>query len=100
MKAWMKRVLMIGLIIGMFVLLDVKCPILAVLKVPCPACGMTRAWMAVLSGDLKRAFELHPLFLLGPVIVYVSVMYDQWEGLMKDVLCIGLGILFLMVYLM
>ena len=35
------------------------------LGVPCPACGMTRAWAYALSGDLRQAFYFHPLFLLA-----------------------------------
>ncbi len=31
----------------------------------CPFCGMTRAHLALLKGDLKSAFEFHKLFFLG-----------------------------------
>lgn len=37
------------------------CPLLALTGIPCPFCGMTRATIALGSGDLGRAFQLHPL---------------------------------------
>lgn len=44
------------------------CFIKSVFGVPCPACGMSRAWMSVVRGDFAGAFILHPLFPL-PVII-------------------------------
>ena len=37
------------------------CLVAAVLHVPCPGCGLTRAAFAMASGDFTRAFALHPL---------------------------------------
>ncbi len=36
---------------------------------PCPGCGMTRALLAVLQGDLTRAWQNHPLFILLPLLL-------------------------------
>jgi hypothetical protein len=41
------------------------CLMALALRIPCPGCGMTRATMALLHGDLAGAFALHPL---SPVI--------------------------------
>ena len=43
-----------------------RCPIRAATGVPCPACGLTRAWTAVLCGDRRLAFDRHPLWWLMP----------------------------------
>jgi hypothetical protein len=44
------------------------CPMATVLGVPCPGCGLTRATLALLHGDLRGALALHPLVLvLAPV---------------------------------
>jgi hypothetical protein len=40
------------------------------LHVPCPGCGMTRATLALLRGDLALALALHPL---SPVIAPVTI---------------------------
>lgn len=47
------------------------CPMAAVLGVPCPGCGLTRATIALLHGDLPQALHLHPLVLvLAPIFVW------------------------------
>ena len=37
------------------------CPMMIVLRFPCPGCGMTRAALLVLSGRWMEAWELQPL---------------------------------------
>jgi hypothetical protein len=44
------------------------CPFAALTHQPCPACGMTRATLALLMLDPARAFALHPLvFAAAPL---------------------------------
>lgn len=45
----------------------IGCPIRYLTGVPCPGCGMTRAWFAVVHGDLAAAFAYHPLFWAVPL---------------------------------
>jgi hypothetical protein len=46
------------------------CPLAGTLGVPCPGCGLTRATMALLRGDLAGALRFHPLvWLLAPLFV-------------------------------
>lgn len=53
-------------LIGLAVLLEVPlCPSATLLGVPCPGCGLTRATLALLHGDVASALRLHPL---APVI--------------------------------
>jgi hypothetical protein len=55
---------------------DVPCYFKATLGVPCPGCGLTRAYLALLEGDLSSAFFYHPLFFVPPVIAAVVILKD------------------------
>ena len=37
------------------------CPMMIIAHLPCPGCGMTRAFLLVLMGHYKEAWELQPL---------------------------------------
>ena len=44
------------------------CPMAGVLGIPCPGCGLTRATLSLLQGDVAGAYHYHPLvFVLGPL---------------------------------
>lgn len=46
------------------------CPVAGTFGIPCPGCGLTRATLALLRGDVRTAFQFHPLvWLLGPLFV-------------------------------
>ena len=47
------------------------CPFKNIFGLPCPGCGMTRAFLSVLHLDVKSAFHFHPLFWLVPLIFLV-----------------------------
>ena len=45
------------------------CPTATLFGIPCPGCGLTRASLLLLSGDVHGALGLHPLvFVLLPLI--------------------------------
>lgn len=46
--------------------LGITCPIKFVTGVSCAGCGMTRAWLALLSGNIDLACYYHPLFFMPP----------------------------------
>ena len=45
---------------------ETVCPVLVLTHFPCPTCGITRAYLALLGGDFVRALYFHPLFWLVP----------------------------------
>lgn len=46
------------------------CPLAGSFGIPCPGCGLTRATLALLHGDVRGALRLHPLvWLLSPLFV-------------------------------
>lgn len=50
------------------------CPTAVVFRVPCPGCGLTRATLALASGDVAAASALNPLALLVcPLFVGATV---------------------------
>jgi hypothetical protein len=52
------------------------CLVAALLHVPCPGCGLTRAAIALVCGDFAGAFTLHPLsFALVPLLAAVAAVH-------------------------
>jgi hypothetical protein len=52
------------------------CVVAALVHVPCPGCGLTRAAFAMARGDLARAFALHPLSLvLCPMLAWIATSH-------------------------
>ena len=46
----------------------IDCPFKMLFKIPCPGCGMTRAWLSVFSLNLLKAFSYHKMFWSVPVL--------------------------------
>lgn len=79
--------------------LGVTCPILYLTGISCAGCGMSRAWLSLLRGDLAGAFAFHPLFWL-PVPAAALLLFQR--RIPRRVFRWGMGIvcvLFLLVYL-
>lgn len=45
------------------------------LSFPCPGCGMTKAWLAVLQFDFAAAFNHHFMFWSMPIL-YLYFLFD------------------------
>lgn len=46
------------------------CPIYAFIHLPCPGCGMTRALISLLHGDLQQSLSWHVMLI--PTIILAS----------------------------
>ena len=57
--------------------LDLPCVLYALIGIPCPGCGMTRAWLAVFRLDLAGAFGYHPMFWCVPILLGLFVFDGQ-----------------------
>ncbi len=77
-RAWKDKlivsVILLAVVVGMK-LFGISCPIYAATHIPCPTCGMTRAWIAALTFDFATAFSYHALFWTVPLL-YVCFLYD------------------------
>lgn len=49
------------------------CIIRRVTGFPCPGCGMTRAVLSLLRGDIRTAFAYHPLWVTLPLLAWLML---------------------------
>ena len=52
------------------------CLIRGLTGIPCPSCGMSRAIIAVINGDIINAFKFHPLFWL-PFVLLLFLIFKR-----------------------
>ncbi|WP_300357510.1 DUF2752 domain-containing protein [Fusobacterium sp.] len=73
-KKLIKIFIFIGIlsIISNFLLKKSVCLFINIFGIPCPTCGITRAYISLLHLDIKSAFFYHPLFLLVPFIFFIK----------------------------
>lgn len=60
---------------------DTVCLVKNVFGIPCPGCGMTRAFISLFKGNIKQAFYFHPLFIV-PIIIGVVILFKNY-GIFK-----------------
>lgn len=71
---------MIAAAVALLVLFEAPlCPFAALTHRPCPACGMTRATLALLSLEPARALALHPLVFVAAPIFGVATFLASWS---------------------
>lgn len=64
-------------LIGLMYMLQLGCPFLRVTGVPCPGCGMTRAALSLLQGDMQGALRHHGMVWSLPVIYLIFLCDGQ-----------------------
>ena len=64
-----RALLALGGCVLLLYFMDVGCLVRFFFGISCPGCGLTRAWLAFLRGDVATAIAYHPLFWLVPVVV-------------------------------
>lgn len=72
------KLLLFGLFAAVLVLWywqDLPCVIRQLTGIPCPGCGMSRAWLQVFQLDFAGAFGYHPMFWSVPILA-VYILYD------------------------
>lgn len=96
-KKW-KLLIIFGIIAIVSIFIDRKfhgksiCLFYNTYGVACPSCGMTRSYIALLHGDIHKAFYFHPLFWAVPLLL----LFYIWN---KKKLFYSVAVLFLVVWL-
>ena len=58
------------LIIGFIIGIRYGCMFRNALDIECPSCGLSRAWLALLHGNISEAFSFHPMFFFPPMLLF------------------------------
>ena len=53
-----------------------RCPLVFLIGLPCPLCGITRAFIALFSGNIIEAFYYHPLWPLILLSIILYILYS------------------------
>ena len=75
-KVVLLHILVFSVAIGYFLLINllgINCPIRYITGIPCPGCGVTRSFIALLSLDFKASFYYHPLTLVILPCAYILI---------------------------
>ncbi len=75
------------------------CPIRFVTGIPCPGCGLSRAYLALLKLDFAGAFHYHPLFWAVPLLFGLCLRYGRKKEMAAGIAATVVGAAFIGVYL-
>jgi hypothetical protein len=54
------------------------CIVQEIANISCPTCGMTRAFLALLNGDIKASFNYHPMLWSVPILILMFLFYEKF----------------------
>ncbi len=69
-------VVILALVLGS----DAICLSKLALGLPCPGCGLTRAFLSAFRGDMAAAFTWHPLFPAIPIVIGILIAKNTRAG--------------------
>ncbi|MCL2406170.1 MAG: DUF2752 domain-containing protein [Defluviitaleaceae bacterium] len=63
-----------------------------IIGLPCPACGLTRAFISLARLEFSQAFAYHPLFFMVPVVPFLGLerISSKWRNILAFA---GIGVL-------
>lgn len=95
---YIKALMIVLAVYGIFAAAGHGCPIRYVTGIPCPGCGLSRAYIALLHLNFREAFSYHPMFWAVPVLGLACVRYERSRGVWARTLMILLGLGFMGLY--
>lgn len=66
---------LIAALVAVMYLFDIPCLFLWLFKIPCPGCGITRAYISLLHLDMAKAFSYNPMFWSVPLL-FILYLFD------------------------
>jgi len=97
MKSALKLYGLLAIIGGIALVLSLffstsPCIIYHLVGLPCPACGLTRAFISLARLDIAQAFAYNPLFLLVPFAPLLGheLLADTWRNRISTILVVVL----------
>ena len=71
-----RKILLLSLLVAsvVFIWSLIGCPFRFLFGIPCPGCGMTRAYGSLLTGHWRDAFHWHPLFIPLPAMLALYIL--------------------------
>lgn len=64
-------------VLAVYKIFDIPCIFNLLFKVPCPCCGMTRAYINLLYLNVYGAFNMHPMFWSVPILLFYYIF--DWK---------------------
>ena len=77
----------------------ISCPIKFITGISCAGCGMSRAFMSLLKGNIKEAFIYHPLFWMVPIFVAIYIYRDKIPSKIFKIIMTFFIIVFMVCYI-
>lgn len=75
------------------------CPLKAATGIPCPGCGMTRAWYEALHLNFAGAIAYHPLFWFMPMALAFALFLPHVNKKVFVAVMVGAAFLILAVWI-
>ena len=79
-----------AVVLAVMIALKIPCPINKFAGIPCPGCGMTRAWLSALRLDFADAFRMHGMFWSVPLLVLYYLTDGRIFGKKADTVVLAL----------
>ena len=76
LDAWWVLLIIVGYSLLAHRFLGTSCLLASTTGIPCPGCGWTRAFLALLDGDIVESLRLYPLLI--PSIVFICSYAVLW----------------------
>ena len=76
LDAWWVLLIIVGYSVLAHLFLGTSCIFASTTGLPCPGCGWTRAFFALLEGNIMESLRLYPLLI--PCIVFICLYAVLW----------------------